>query len=344
MMLIAASWPSNSAAAVNTRTGRDGTCNPSSDIDNLTNRRQILVGRPRSIATQRSERTPVTSFTTPEVEGTPMTTTDDLGSPFEHTGPAQRVVSLVPSLTESVAATRRDALVGATDWCTHPADLDIRRFRGTKNPDVAAIIALRPDVVLANKEENRRTDVQRLRAAGIPVWVTVIETVDQALASLRRMFEHALDWRAPGGRRCRPGLAHRRARQTASRGHPDLARSVDGCRIRNVHRRSRRPLRPDQRLRPARRPVPARQPRGHPGSQARPGPAARRALPLHRHGWGPRLSPAYRRCWSTRRGLTWYGPSLVTARDHLIASVTDRCDETSVHPQGAGLLIGRTSE
>jgi ABC-type Fe3+-hydroxamate transport system substrate-binding protein len=104
---------------------------------------------------------------------------------------------LVPSLTEAVAHTRGDALIGATDWCTHPADLDVTRVRGTKNPDVAKIVALNPDLVLANKEENRRKDVDLLRAAGITVWVTVIESVPQALESLRRMFEQALGWVAP---------------------------------------------------------------------------------------------------------------------------------------------------
>jgi len=121
---------------------------------------------------------------------------DDLGYPVPLARPVRRVVSLVPSLTESVAATRREALAGATDWCTHPADLDVPRVRGTKNPNLAAVTALRPGVVLANQEENRRIDVERLRAAGVPVWVTVIQTVDQAVASLRRMFT-ALGWPAP---------------------------------------------------------------------------------------------------------------------------------------------------
>jgi hypothetical protein len=51
--------------------------------------------------------------------------------------------------------------------------------------------------VLTNKEENRRTDVERLRAAGVPVWVTVIESVSDALDSLRRMFCEALCWDVP---------------------------------------------------------------------------------------------------------------------------------------------------
>jgi ABC-type Fe3+-hydroxamate transport system substrate-binding protein len=123
---------------------------------------------------------------------------DDLGSPVDLTGRAERIVSLVPSLTEAVAATHRDSLVGVTDWCTHPADLQVARVRGTKNPDWRAIIALEPDLVLANKEENRELDVRRLREAGISVWVTVIETVPQALDSMDRLFTQALQWPVPG--------------------------------------------------------------------------------------------------------------------------------------------------
>ena len=67
---------------------------------------------------------------------------DDLGFAMEFARPPQRIVSLVPSLTEALAATVPDRLVGATDWCTHPAGLDVARVRGTKNPDRAAVAAL----------------------------------------------------------------------------------------------------------------------------------------------------------------------------------------------------------
>jgi ABC-type Fe3+-hydroxamate transport system substrate-binding protein len=122
---------------------------------------------------------------------------DDLGQPVPVSRPVRRVVSLVPSLTESVAVTRPAALAGATDWCTHPPGLEVARVRGTKNPHLAAITDLRPEIVLANQEENRRLDVERLRAAGIPVWVTVIRTLDEAFASLRRMFTVGLGWPEP---------------------------------------------------------------------------------------------------------------------------------------------------
>jgi ABC-type Fe3+-hydroxamate transport system substrate-binding protein len=122
---------------------------------------------------------------------------DDLGHPVV-LGAVDRVVSLVPSLTEAVAATVPGLLVGATDWCTHPAGLEVARVRGTKNPDLAAVRALAPDLVIANQEENRELDVRRLRESGVPVWVTRIETVAQALASMRRLTEDVLDAGVPG--------------------------------------------------------------------------------------------------------------------------------------------------
>ncbi|WP_370187069.1 helical backbone metal receptor [Aeromicrobium sp.] len=124
-------------------------------------------------------------------------TLDDLGHDVAVPTEARRVVSLVPSITEGLAAARPGAVVGATDWCTHPHDLDVVRVRGTKNPDRAAVEAARPDLVVANQEENRELDVQRLRDAGVPVWVTRIETVDDAFASLGRLFTDALGWGEP---------------------------------------------------------------------------------------------------------------------------------------------------
>src|SRR4051794_14052122 len=117
------------------------------------------------------------------MRGSASPTCDDLGTPFEGAAP-RRVVSLVPSLTEAIAATARALLVGATDWCTHPADLDVARVGGTKWPDLARVLALRPDLVLANAEENRPEDVAALRDAGIRVWVNAPATVAEALDSL----------------------------------------------------------------------------------------------------------------------------------------------------------------
>ncbi|MBE2999866.1 cobalamin-binding protein [Nocardiopsis sp. HNM0947] len=113
---------------------------------------------------------------------------DDLGHPVRLDTPPARVVSLVPSLTETLAHSSPGLLTAATVWCTHPAGLDVERVRGTKNPHVSRIVELAPDLVVANREENRRRHVETLREAGIPVWVTDIRTVPDAFVSLRRLL------------------------------------------------------------------------------------------------------------------------------------------------------------
>jgi ABC-type Fe3+-hydroxamate transport system substrate-binding protein len=127
-----------------------------------------------------------------------MVQLDDLGHPVRLSTPRpRRIVSLVPSLTESVAASAPEALIGATAWCTHPADLHIDRIGGTKNPNLEQINALSPDLILANEEENRAEDLATLRAAGLPVWVTEVRTLDQAFRSLDRMLTQACGLRRP---------------------------------------------------------------------------------------------------------------------------------------------------
>jgi len=114
---------------------------------------------------------------------------------------ATRVVSLVPSITEALASVRREAVVGATDWCTHPPDLDATleaRVRGTKNPNLETIRRLEPDVVIANREENRELDVRRLEESGVNVVVTRIETVPQAVDTFEHLFDDVLGWERPG--------------------------------------------------------------------------------------------------------------------------------------------------
>jgi ABC-type hemin transport system substrate-binding protein len=103
------------------------------------------------------------------------------------TEPPRRIVSLVPSLTESLFALGLgERVVGVTEWCVHPAEgvAALPKVGGTKNPDVAAIVALAPDLVIANQEENRRRDVERLEAAGLHVWVTYPRTVAEGAAVL----------------------------------------------------------------------------------------------------------------------------------------------------------------
>jgi ABC-type Fe3+-hydroxamate transport system substrate-binding protein len=124
--------------------------------------------------------------------------TDDLGDHVPLPPRVRRVVSLVPSLTEAVAASAPGILAGATSWCSHPAGLDVPRIGGTKNPDVAAITTLAPDLVVANEEENRPADLAGLRDAGIAVWVTRIRSLPEALRSLDRMLAVACQLERPG--------------------------------------------------------------------------------------------------------------------------------------------------
>ncbi len=100
---------------------------------------------------------------------------DDFGRAVTLAEPARRVVSLVPSLTETLFALGRgDALVGVTRYCTEPAGAveGIERVGGTKNPDCERIGVLQPDLVLVNAEENRRTDFEALEAAGLTLFVS----------------------------------------------------------------------------------------------------------------------------------------------------------------------------
>jgi ABC-type Fe3+-hydroxamate transport system substrate-binding protein len=95
-----------------------------------------------------------------------------------------RIVSLVPSLTELVYAVGAGGrLVGASRYCSEPrGELDgLRRVGGQKDPDLDAIVALEPDLVLAVKEENLARDVESLAGRGIAVYVADVCTVEQAV-------------------------------------------------------------------------------------------------------------------------------------------------------------------
>ncbi|MGH2632240.1 MAG: helical backbone metal receptor [Tepidiformaceae bacterium] len=104
--------------------------------------------------------------------------------------PPARIISLVPSLTELVWwLGAKDHLAGRTRFCTEPAG-QIERvpiMGGTKNPDIGRIIAAAPDLVIANKEENRREDVDALERAGLDVLLTDPNTVDDALTMIAQL-------------------------------------------------------------------------------------------------------------------------------------------------------------
>src|SRR5699024_4048246 len=114
---------------------------------------------------------------------------DDLGTAVTLEDTPRRVVSLVPSLTETVEVSTPGRLVGITDYCPHPIGLELPTVGGPKYPKPAAGQARRPDLVLTNSEENRPAGVQGVREQGIAVWVRAAPaTVPGALDSLRRLW------------------------------------------------------------------------------------------------------------------------------------------------------------
>lgn len=101
-----------------------------------------------------------------------------------------RIISLVPSLTDAVAVLGAAVhVVGVTRYCTDGAPDGAERIGGTKNPDVQRIIALRPDLILANTEENKPEHLDRLREAGMTVEETYPRTVRDCVTLTRRLGE-----------------------------------------------------------------------------------------------------------------------------------------------------------
>ena len=115
------------------------------------------------------------------------TVVDALGRELRFPAPPERIVSLVPSLTETLFSLGvGNRVAGVTKFCVHPAD-GVRGLcvvGGTKNPDVERVLALCPDLVVANVEENRKRDVERLIDAGVPVFVTYARSVREAVREI----------------------------------------------------------------------------------------------------------------------------------------------------------------
>ena len=164
-----------------------------------------------------------------------------------------RIVSLCPSVTESlVALGLAPQIVGVTRYCVHPREVTsrIRKVGGTKNPDLDGIRSLRPDLVFANAEENRREDVEALerefvtdvshprRVADIP---TLLRRFGRLTGTDERAGEIASnverDLESAGNRRGMPTRASFRYVYLVWK------RPVHDRRPANVHRRPASPLR-----------------------------------------------------------------------------------------------------
>src|SRR5687768_9151412 len=108
--------------------------------------------------------------------------TDQLNRTIELTARPTRIVSLVPSQTELLYDLGLEPeVVGITKFCVHPERWfrEKTRIGGTKNINLEKLASLQPDLVIANKEENVREQVEAL-AEQFPVWVSDVNTLADA--------------------------------------------------------------------------------------------------------------------------------------------------------------------
>jgi iron complex transport system substrate-binding protein len=115
-----------------------------------------------------------------------ITITDDLQRTIRLEGPARRVISLAPSITESLFAIGAgESVVGVTQYCDYPREAkSLPHVGGMINPSLEAIVALRPDLIVLSMEGNMRDDFRRLTSMGMNVFVTNPRTLDDIHRSL----------------------------------------------------------------------------------------------------------------------------------------------------------------
>jgi ABC-type Fe3+-hydroxamate transport system substrate-binding protein len=116
------------------------------------------------------------------------TLTDDLGRTVQYAFPPKRIVSLCPSQTETLWALGAP-LVGRTKFCIHPPELPaaVPEVGGTKQLRLPDLLALNPDLVIAEQEEQTPELVHELEQHGLPVFVTKVESVTEGIQGIRTL-------------------------------------------------------------------------------------------------------------------------------------------------------------
>ena len=117
--------------------------------------------------------------------------TDQLNRTIELADYPKRIVSIVPSQTELLFDLGlNDEVVGITKFCVHPLEWFKKKTRvgGTKKIDIAKVSVLQPDLIIANKEENLKEDVEALEHIA-PVWISDIKTLEDALQMIEKIGE-----------------------------------------------------------------------------------------------------------------------------------------------------------
>ena len=125
--------------------------------------------------------------------------TDQLARVVTFSYPPKRIISLVPSQTELLFELGlNDEIVGITKFCLHPAvQFKVKtKIGGTKKLDIELIRSLKPDLIIGNKEENTKEDIELLQKE-FPIWISDVSTLEDAMFTIRRL----LSWWTGGRKR-----------------------------------------------------------------------------------------------------------------------------------------------
>jgi ABC-type Fe3+-hydroxamate transport system substrate-binding protein len=138
------------------------------------------------------------AFLLPAVAARARDVTDQTGRRVNVPDHPHRLVSVAPSITETLYALGLgDRLVGDTDYCDYPAQARTKAHVGAMlNPNLEKIVALKPDLVLGTDEANRRETADQLTRLGIPLYGVTAHTVDDTLRSIQDLGR-VLDWDQP---------------------------------------------------------------------------------------------------------------------------------------------------
>src|SRR5688500_1778039 len=112
---------------------------------------------------------------------------DELGNRIELQAPPQRIITLVPSQTELLSDIGASGgIVGITKFCIHHQEecLGKDKVGGTKYVDFKKVAELRPDLIIANKEENTKAEIEHLQKE-YPVWVSDIHDLNSAVKMMQ---------------------------------------------------------------------------------------------------------------------------------------------------------------
>lgn len=126
-----------------------------------------------------------------------VSSTDQLGRIIELNTVPKKVVSLVPSQTELLFDLGlEEEVIGVTKYCVHPAKAIANKtiIGGTKRVIKSKLRQIKPDIVIANKEENRKADIDFIQEEICPVWVSDVKTVSDGfsmISSIGALFQKA---------------------------------------------------------------------------------------------------------------------------------------------------------